>query len=72
MFAEQHTRMDRLEEKVNNLEKQVQIIINAIQTSQTTKERFILGCQHANGEEAQQGSNPQTESRSTDAHLSIC
>jgi len=71
LFAEQNNRLDKLEAKVNQIEKDIQTIINAIQTSQSTKERLILGRQHGNGEETQQGSNSQDQSRSTDAHLSI-
>lgn len=71
MFSEQNARLDKIEEKVNKLEKDVQAILNAIQTSQSTKERIILGRQHGNGEEAQQRTNPQDQSRSTTPPL-IC
>ena len=71
LFAEQHARLDKLEKKVDTLERDVKAILNAIQTSQSTKERIVLGRQQGNREEAQHRANSQTESRSTDAPL-IC
>ena len=71
MFAEQNARLDKIEEKVNKLEKDVQSILNAIQTSQSTKERLVLGSEQGNGKETQHRPNPQTESRSTTPPL-IC
>jgi hypothetical protein len=71
MFAEQNARLDKIEEKVNKLEKDVQSILNAIQTSQSAKERLVLGCEQGNGKETQHRPNSQTESRSTTPPL-IC
>lgn len=63
--------LDRLEAKINQLEKDVQELVNAIQTSQSPKERFVLGRQHGIRNETQQGPNSETESRSTDAPV-VC
>ena len=71
LFAEQNARLDKIEEKVNNLEKQVQEILNALQTSQSPKERLVLGREHRDREETQQRSDSQTQSRSTTPPL-IC
>lgn len=71
LFAEQHARLDRLEKKVDTLEQHVKAILDAIQTSQSTKERLILGREQGNGEETQHRPVTKTESRSTDAPL-IC
>jgi hypothetical protein len=63
--------LDRLEAKVNQLEKDIQSILNAIQTSQSPKERLVLGRQHGIRNETQQRPNSETESRSTDASV-VC
>lgn len=71
LFAEQNTRLDKLEKKVDTLEQHVKAILDAIQTSESTKERLVLGRQQGNGEETQHRSTPQTQGGSTDACL-IC
>ena len=71
IFSEQNARLDKLEKKVDNLEKDVKAILDALQTSQSPKERLVLGREQGNGEETQHRSSSQTESRSTDASL-IC
>ena len=71
LFAEQNARLDKLEKKVDNLERDVKAILDAIQTSQSTKERIILGRQQGNGEETQHRSTPQIQGGSTDACL-VC
>jgi len=64
-------RLDRLEEKVNNLEKQIQELINALSPEKTTKQGTLLGRQHGNREETQHRTDSEIKSRGTDAPI-IC
>ena len=64
IFAEQTKRMDKLEIKINELQKRMDRIINAICLEKGTEQKPVLGCEQRNGEETQHRPVTQTESRS--------
>ena len=72
MFSEQNARLDKLEKKVDNLEQDVKAILNALQTSQSPKERLVLGREQGNGKETQHRPDSQTQGGSTDAPRICC
>jgi type II secretory pathway component PulJ len=71
LFAEQTKRLDQMETKINKLEKDVEAILNAICTSQSPKERIILGREQGNREETQHKPVTQTQSGSPN-ESSLC